>query len=299
MLLLLSMACALNDALWTAVEANVALDDVRKGLRCTFRKKSRHGEAQITSFDDHQDPSTSSDVPLTWWEDDDTKDMDTISPIQNGLLHSFRSIFVQRKQSTSMGDSTSLSNREHVPHPLRTDLWEIRCHWRGRARRKRNDATNQVPNTNGCIYDRCIFYLEFDPTGYVRLVSNEALETASENFAQGTQCTDLAFVSFDASCIGTWKLGPSGLHVKVPFPVSGQTTATTPPIVNQQMHTMDMDFHVNPFGLQPKFTRGIIYADVASSNPVLRLLHLRPIVATFTGVGVGIDTVDLSYRKRS
>jgi hypothetical protein len=280
LLVILSLACAWIETVFTSVDANAARSNMAlDGGRKAFR-----------------DTSNSSAVTLNWWEDEDTKDNDTLKASQNRYLHSLRSMFSPRRQANTKEDLASF-NHVKLPHPLRTDLWEIRCQWRGLARRKRNDAINLVTNTNCCIYDGCVLYLEFDPTGYVRLVSSESLKTRTENILIGNQCNDVDLVTTDAICIGTWKLGPNGLNVQIPFPVFVQTI--TPPITKQQMHIMDMDFHVNPFGLQPKFTRGIIYADVAPSNPVLRLLHLRPIVATFTGVGIGLDTIDLSYRKRS
>ena len=64
---------------------------------------------------------------------------------------------------------------------------------------------------------------------------------------------------------------------------------------------MEMDFHMNPFGVQPKFTRGLIFlpADNHLGNLWMKLLRIRPIVGTFTGKGIGIDTVDLSYQQRN
>ena len=295
----LFIACSLVGLFFPVVEAkaahsNVAHESIFKSLCHPFRSKRIHKEAYIVGLTDYPDPNNSTDASFTWWEDDVESD-DRRVQNRGGFWHLLWSN-VLLKQSKTNGDST-LSNQEELPHPLRTDLWEIQCWWRGQARRRSNDA---IPFLNDCIYHRSVFHLEFDPSGYVRLVLPTSIDwSVARKISSSKQPVELDLSTTDASCIGTWKLGPSGLNVQIPFPVFVPATTQSPPNIQQRRHSMEMDFHVNPFGMQPKFTRGIIYADVASSNPVLQLFCLRPIVATFTGIGVGADTVDLSYRKRS
>ena len=49
---------------------------------------------------------------------------------------------------------------------------------------------------------------------------------------------------------------------------------------------------LNPFGSHPKIVQGVVLDD-SRSTP-----WFRPVVATFSGKGVGQDTADLSYKKR-
>ena len=50
------------------------------------------------------------------------------------------------------------------------------------------------------------------------------------------------------------------------------------------------DLILNPFGSCPRMVRGTIVKDSGKC--------FRPVVATFSGEGIGQDTVNLSYRER-
>lgn len=76
--------------------------------------------------------------------------------------------------------------------------------------------------------------------------------------------------------IGQWEITPTGLTCKL----------------NSTL-LFHADLHLNPFGKHPKLTRGVI-VDTASVG----WKQKRQVVGTFTGKGVGKDTVDLAYRLR-
>jgi hypothetical protein len=154
--------------------------------------------------------------------------------------------------------------RELLPHPLRTNLWELNCQWRGPARR-----------SNAGVYRHSKLVLDFDATGYVRVKT-------SDNFSRNDDGDWIA--------MGKWTLKSSGVDFVLPFPVEGGSQTDrgeTAPI----LHYFETDFHLNPFGPQPKFTRGVVFAENGSQ-------WLRPVVATFTAKGIGNDTADFSYQKR-
>ncbi|CAM9274926.1 unnamed protein product, partial [Discosporangium mesarthrocarpum] len=57
------------------------------------------------------------------------------------------------------------------------------------------------------------------------------------------------------------------------------------------------ELHWNVFGSQPRMFRGTVTRDRFPSSPLPPWLF-RPVVAAFTGFGVGDDTSDTSYRHR-
>jgi hypothetical protein len=158
------------------------------------------------------------------------------------------------------------------------------------------------------MYDYNTFRLEFDPSGYVRFLlhpiysDDESHQTDRNNFNNNRSVIDNSFDVTDIhSCIGTWKLQPNGLVIQFPLPTLNQNKRKQGQEEQQRHLIMEMDFHMNPFGVQPKFTRGLIFISTNNSigNPLMKLLNLRPIVGTFTGKGIGIDTMDLSYHQRN
>lgn len=82
--------------------------------------------------------------------------------------------------------------------------------------------------------------------------------------------------------IGTWTLHPSGITWQ--FPMRNDEDDT---VVTLQCHG---DLILNPFGSHARMVRGTI---VKNSRK-----WFRPVVATFSAIGIGQDTVDVSYRDR-
>lgn len=56
------------------------------------------------------------------------------------------------------------------------------------------------------------------------------------------------------------------------------------------------DLHINPFGLHPRMSRGIVI--LWSNDDHAKQKWFRPVVATFQGMGIGEDTADFSYSHR-
>ena len=303
----------------------------------------------------------------TWWEDDITDDDDnnlSREPIQKKQIpkpwqswwNSLRPQHVQpspkrihlasKKQPV---EQNQVNTEPLQQHPLRTELYEIHCRWRGMAQQqyrnprrparkrkghrapwtsrlasidrdvmddtsflsiseresstgllldqnKNNDADHDCVKS---VFDCHTFQLEFDLTGYVRLLLHPFRSMDIDhrdgrcNHQSNVECNyDVTDID---SCIGTWKLQPNGLIVQLPLPINNRKG-------NEQHLIMEMDFHMNPFGAQPKFTRGLIFFSNDNNdavNPLMKLLRIRPIVGTFTGKGIGIDTMDLSYQQRN
>jgi hypothetical protein len=109
--------------------------------------------------------------------------------------------------------------------------------------------------------------LEFSDNGYVRLLTSES---ATDSNGIDGEATPMS--------IGNWDLAPHGLTWQIPM-------------MDRQLFTFYGDLLLNPFGDQPKITRGLILRETKSG-------WFRPVVATFTARGIGEDTADLSYRNR-
>jgi hypothetical protein len=109
--------------------------------------------------------------------------------------------------------------------------------------------------------------VEFSDNGYVRLLTSDS---ATENSSIPGEAV--------TASIGNWELAPHGLTWKLPMG-------------DRQLFTFYGDLLLNPFGDQPKITRGLILRETKSG-------WFRPVVATFTASGIGEDTADLSYRNR-
>ena len=103
--------------------------------------------------------------------------------------------------------------------------------------------------------------LEFSDNGYVRLLASSHDDNTTTT-----------------ASIGKWELASHGVTWNLYMPES---------IVFYG------DLLLNPFGTQPKMIRGVVLSD-----PSVSRTWFRPVLATFTGRGIGEDTADLSYRNR-
>lgn len=229
-------------------------------LEVAANGKSAGGDL-VTSVTSAEHPRSSSIV--TWWEEVIEPDPTTISNEGSKLSRSRedKRIFLNLTSWFQKGIHEKSESRE-LPHPLRTNLWEMNCRWRGLARQSKSG-----------LYSHCKLVLDFDPSGYVRV-----------------RPSDDSSRKDDWITIGKWKLEPSGVTFALPFPFDDkiETARRESTFI---MHHFETDFHINPFGRQPKFTRGVVFRENGSK-------WLRPVVATFTATGIGNDTADLSYRKR-
>jgi hypothetical protein len=134
--------------------------------------------------------------------------------------------------------------------------------------------------------------LKFAKNGYVQLV--ESSVTADSNQKDDAEQNDRV------TKIGKWKFDTSGVswsipvHMKSPDSQSRRTT----------LH-YHADIHLSKFQDQPRMIRGVVtrdhFNDWSLPIPFMRKFEknlFRPVIATFTGQGVGHDTVDISYKNR-
>ncbi|CAN0139096.1 unnamed protein product, partial [Phaeothamnion confervicola] len=82
---------------------------------------------------------------------------------------------------------------------------------------------------------------------------------------------------------GNWWFGIGGLHWEV--------------VRDGVLHHHKAELHWNVFGSEPRMLRGTVLRDRRRGGPLPPWLF-RPVVATFTGRGVGEDTADTSYQHR-
>jgi len=193
-----------------------------------------------------------------------------------------------------------------VPHPLRTDEWRLTCRW------KRRGGGDNDGGDNG----RAVF-LEFSDNGYVRERRGAATKTGGGG-DHNQDVEDLSLSSVSFTNIGTWEITPTGVVWKLR--VRSRTGNSCSDGVEEDDGEEEYEFraglHLNPFGAHPLFVRGIVLGgggsdddgegDCGGSNGTTegklarsrRKRWFRPVVGTFTGIGIGRDTSDLSYSNR-
>ena len=94
--------------------------------------------------------------------------------------------------------------------------------------------------------------------------------------------------------VGTWESFPWGVRCTLAEDSTGVE------------YTLYASVHLNPFGDQPKMLQGtVLKYEGQPLDPVQdhyfvvhRPKWFRPVVATFSGKGVGVDTLDFSYSGR-
>jgi len=179
--------------------------------------------------------------------------------------------------TTERKEPKASSSMKEVPHPLRTNLWEINIRWKGPAARRRRLKQNQKALLDHSLYSSSKLVLEFDLSGFVRIRAKSDGVTAEEEEEDAANWV----------ATGKWSADtPPLVTFSIPLPSDDNDETVL-------KHHFEADLHMNPFGKHAKFTRGVVVRDHANLSP-----WFRPVVATFSGVGVGKDTVDLSYKKR-
>jgi hypothetical protein len=212
--------------------------------------------------------------------------------------------------SSASSDSTIRARvlQDDQPHPLRTGEWQLRVQWR-----KRRAVFGHPPT----------LVLDFDPAGYVRC--RRPVETAdgSDSDRKATRVH---------GSIGTWELTPTGLSWAIGLDddavdaddvddddvvvagapskekarqasPSAHHTTTASRNTGTGVYLFHADLHLHPFGPRPRLSRGVVLHERSASSSrsgggSSPSRWFRPVVATFSGVGIGRDTVDLSYRGR-
>ena len=269
----------------------------------------RHNDDDTTLDRDNAGcPNLDVTTATTWWEDEENDDDAVMNHKRKRLLLPIKMIHqwwrpwttpttpvATRRRSPPPRtpknnifqpppQHASLSMERPLPHALRTDRYEIRVQWRvARNHHKRRRWTSRraaIQDTTDPSRDNNVtttttttigdtFTLEFDPNGYVRLLLRLGDDTTKQ----------------PPEYIGTWKLQPNGLVVHLPLPQPLLPSHRDGP---RSSIILTADFHANPFGSQPKLTRGVVRTAVGG-----------PILGTCTGIGIGIDTMDLSYQQRT
>ena len=160
------------------------------------------------------------------------------------------------------------NNKQVAEHPLRTDLYQLNVSWMGFKER----FQKSYPKT---------IQVEFHPNGFCRLYSDENIITSSNNAI---------------SDIGTWMVFPWGVWFNIHH--------------DGFDYTFNAALHLNPFGKHPKLMQGTIiksrntrgHQDDEEQDQVFvktsKAKWFRPVVGKFSGLGIGTDSIDLSYSSR-
>jgi hypothetical protein len=173
-----------------------------------------------------------------------------------------RGLFWSGRVENGLGDGNNKEKKKTSiqEHPLRN----LHVTWLGIFPNKNNKERLRQSKT---------MQVEFHRNGYCRLCSTSNAKVIS---------------------IGTWNLKPWGMWFSIPC--------------DDYDYTFTVGLHLNPFGKQPKLMQGTIVKSTSKKeydDEQDRLFvqkpdkkWFRPVVGTFSGVGIGIDTMDLSYADR-
>jgi hypothetical protein len=119
---------------------------------------------------------------------------------------------------------------------------------------------------------------EFSENGFVRYHRQQQL---TSHVSQKSSSNSTLQEESDDFVVGTWELAPSGVIWNMEL--------------DSKSYSFYADLHLNSFGKYPKMFRGLVIRDRQNVN---QKRFLRPVAATFTGMGDGVDTADFSYKKR-
>ena len=165
-------------------------------------------------------------------------------------------------------------------HLLRMEQWDLKFAWKEHKR----DRSKAIK-------------FEFNENGYVRCLhpnnNNKSRQSTTTDVTENprkllwkhgnNQQTSSQLQQHDEEyVIGTWQLAPSGVTWKMSW--DGKT------------YRFYAELHLNPFGRYPKMFRGLVIRD--RDFPLVSKRFMRPIVATFSGKGAGMDRADFSYKNR-
>lgn len=178
-----------------------------------------------------------------------------------------------RKNNNRANNDHQRTQEQVEQHLLRTNKWRFCLNWRKKG-------WNILPSLKGSNYET--LQIDFNSNGYARI---------SDSCNSTNQC-----ISY-----GRWELTQHGkLILSIPYTNkvskycqhkflchSDEISST---VFDELIFTGDI--HLNPFGLQPKLTRGFVTLSKQCDT-----WH-RPIVATFSASGIGKDTADFSYQSR-
>ena len=225
---------------------------------------------------------------------------------------------------------TSKALHKIKEHPLRTDEWLVEVKFRkeselfpslprkfSRKGKNRDDKTRTIEQ---------IF--KFSDNGYVILVEDPNDGNGSERDAQienekekrsifncnprflfknynGSRSEEIKRGNFErkknrrVTKVGTWKMNTNGVSFSIPVRVQMLEDSFSPKlqtksnIVHLHYHA---DVHLSKFQDQPRMFRGVITRD--RLHGLLRKDLFRPVVGQFCAKGIGMDSLDTSYKSR-
>mmetsp|Transcript_81 Transcript_81/g.111 ORF Transcript_81/g.111 Transcript_81/m.111 type:complete len:261 (-) Transcript_81:8-790(-) len=165
-------------------------------------------------------------------------------------------------QITHQSKQSKKKNDEELPHPMRTDEWKLRI--------------KCIGNSKHLV--KGIDTLEFSRNGYVRAIPSD------EN--NNRLCKP---------AVGRWEVLPNGIVWTIPIQYRDDEKSSESS--KETVLNYYADVHLNQFGSCPKMMRGLVTRD-RFPNSRLPKHWFRPVVARFTGEGIGKDTADVSYQHR-
>jgi len=252
--------------------------------KLSFFSRPKSSSAEWSLLDED-----SSDTIFEWVEEiSDTAEINRGDAIQSKSKSNRRRFFWSGSMEDESYDPQRCARKRKSetptvpPHLLRMQEWNFTFAWKEQCN-ERDAHLN----------------FEFDPNGYVRCLhpnrscrqKNQQSTAASSNsdkensyrgrhrrqnyqFNHSESDDDTQYI------VGTWKLSPSGVVWSMSW--------------DGHMYSFFADLQLAPFGPNPKMYRGLVIRD----RSILPKRFMRPIVATFTGMGVGTDTTDFSYKGR-
>ncbi|CAJ1943587.1 unnamed protein product [Cylindrotheca closterium] len=217
-----------------------------------------------SSQDEKNSMSKSSSRRWIWWGNDMTK-------------------LCNEDDSSATAKGTKQNEEEH---PLRTDLWRLQVQWFRRAGGKMSLLQK---SHNSKTY----LHMEFHKNGRCRLLSHDQQQVLG---------------------VGEWNEKPYAVWFCVRVLLLGKEEEEKDD--DNHKYTFTAQLHHNPFGKHPKMQQGtILFQKIAPKQHEYDVVEydeerdrlfvqprgqpwFRPIVGKFTGVGIGVDTLDYSYSKR-
>ncbi|KAL7530434.1 hypothetical protein ACHAWF_003372 [Thalassiosira exigua] len=227
--------------------------------------------------------------------------------------------------TTSNADADGDGDGYDEEHPLRTDEWLLdvqipllasieerelfpEC-WRRRRRPGEDGGEGEGTGrkergplggrTGGPRRRRQV--VQFARNGYVKVLRDVDADVRTGGATRGG--------IVDGPRIGKWRMGRGGgVAFDVPVVLPAARRTSTPAAGgkdddrSKDVRTTTVlryrcDVHLNKFGERPRMFRGVVTRDRHSS--FLPPSFLRPVVGTFSAVGIGRDTADVSYRERA
>ncbi|GFH48413.1 hypothetical protein CTEN210_04889 [Chaetoceros tenuissimus] len=230
--------------------------------------------------------------------------------------------YVSEKKKTH----TSKALHKIKEHPLRTDEWLVQVKFR-----KESELFPSLPrkffrkDNNRDDKTRTIQQIfKFSDNGYVILVEdpNDGSERDAqiENYKEKRSIFNCnpryLFKNYNDSRseeikekkskrvtkVGTWKMNTNGVSFSIPVRVQMLEDSFTPKLQTKTQTVYlhyHADVHLSKFQDQPRMFRGVITRDRLHGHSSLHRKDLfRPVVGQFCAKGIGMDSLDTSYKSR-